>query len=733
MKKIISLLAIAFLILSQHSFVSAVEEICEYDYLTGDWNPIQIDNSWDNIVYIWIKDNTPVLSYNDNIILSANILYNATISWDWSTIAYSHLSKIITDWANKSSYIYPWKGWLNDILLSYDGKSSVYVFSEIIYETSSSWDEVSNYSYENFIVHNWDIGKTYDSISNVKLSHDGSWVIYKAEKDGEKFLVHNWKEIGKDHDITDYTISKDWDSYAYQAYKNRETFEEFMVFNWEKQEEYRDIKDYAISEDWESLIYLVLTNDAKNYLVVNSYEEELTNASFRVLSNYWNSIWSITFNNSVMFDWVEWKSYDDVHSITFSEDGKNIAYVAEENNRSFIVHNWVEWEKYDIDSYNIWIKSVWNNNNILYSINTPVSRGVFSPENAIYYYNGVDARLCNWKTLNFQDKEPETNIVKNTIEETIEKEISLDLDKSTSFKKVILSRRNLNRDTSTKKYASQIDRLVENMNDFWKIETILKKLYQVESKLKWKTDKKSIKLINIVDYLTGKMELRLIDKWNISTTTDETAAKELWNNFTLNQSLNNTQLIYEWNSIYTWSHTSEEVPFVWDEWCKAILNEFQNSNQTINNWKQEAWENLSSNEQNLCMKEFYSKNIGIEKITPVLFNVIEAWYEGSNKMLFNAKNQKLYQDLNLGFIIKALQTDYWVVIQSNSWYACDWKITLLNDWEPKLLFVNNCDVDERYKPDNYRKLQDFTLIDENTIKATYIWKDWKEERIIKID
>jgi len=229
------------------------------------------------------------------------------------------------------------------------------------------------------------------------------------------------------------------------------------------------------------------------------------------------------------------------------------------------------------------------------------------------------------------------------------------------------------------------------------------------------------------------MELRLIDKWNISTTTNDTTSKELWNNFTLNQSLSNTQLIYEWNSIYTWSHVSEEVPFVWDEWCETILNEFQKADTSVTDWKQKAWDNLDSNKQKLCMKEFYSKNIGIEKITSVLFNVIEAWYEGSNKMLFNAENQRLYQGLNLGFIIKTLQTNHWVVIQSSSEYACDWKITLLNDWEPKLLFVNNCDVDERYKPDNYRKLQDFTLIGKNTIKAIYIWKDWEEERIIKID
>jgi len=88
---------------------------------------------------------------------------------------------------------------------------------------------------------------------------------------------------------------------------------------------------------------------------------------------------------------------------------------------------------------------------------------------------------------------------------------SLYLDRTSSLKKVILARRGLNKDIKTLKYVSQIDRLVENMNDLWKIEIILKKLYQVESKLKWKTDDTSIRLINIVDYLVWKMELKLID------------------------------------------------------------------------------------------------------------------------------------------------------------------------------------------------------------------------------
>ena len=783
MKRIISLLAMVFLILSQHSFVKAVEEICEYDdlwtYITYDQyrntRAIHISEDGKNIIFLADNENWEV------IVRKWDVSKEYEKIWTYEVSREFEVSSDLENFKYKARRDWIWYDVYNDIE-TIAHENSVRISNDITSENLQYRAYILQEENKEFVSYKWEKGQEYDSIAGIHLSNNGD-ILYRAYNysedytDSTLFLIYNWKQIQAPTNINFISLSTDWTTITYgisdvsqnktyiihkwkeskkydwiwsiqvsdnweyiwfQAYQDEK---EFIVHNWKEWKEYDWIGHFKLSKDWENVTYSAL-KDSKLYIINNWKEYDYTDElSLEVLDRIGvfpidtknkdkekislelfgdkDKIYQLDYinigDNNIYYRASNIGEDSTTSLLYVSKNYKDFIYMATDNwgdyksTGKYIVYNWIEGKKYNWSFGDFRVSDNWQD--IVYLVGDTVVH-----------------QLLNWETCESSTK---TNLNIRDITPSIK--ISLQLDKSVSFKKVILSRRNLNRDISTKKYVSQIDRLVENMNDLWKIETILKKLYQIESKLEWKTDKKSIKLINIVNYLTGKMELRLIDKWNISTTTNDTTSKELWNNFTLNQSLSNTQLIYEWNSIYTWSHVSEEVPFVWDEWCETILNEFQKADTSVTDWKQKAWDNLDSNKQKLCMKEFYSKNIGIEKITSVLFNVIEAWYEGSNKMLFNAENQRLYQGLNLGFIIKTLQTNHWVVIQSSSEYACDWKITLLNDWEPKLLFVNNCDVDERYKPDNYRKLQDFTLIGKNTIKAIYIWKDWEEERIIKID
>ena len=649
MKRIISLLTIAFLVFSQASFVQA-NNTTELLWLScqpttkkftkrawsyslaqrkwSDWNIYTPFKFWDSEIYSWKN----YLQINDNLSEKYERLDVLLLDPKWKYIYF----KVITDLGKEKVFQY--------ISETNEFKSSKEY--EVIYDLIP-WNNFEDFAFkaqdnEWF----WKIVKTWfiESEQFWEITKENfplnfyTWPFTFLDKDWNYYLTYKWK------------ISTPMNDF----YKNRfmffdETGNNFAIYG-------KDSKD-------------------KKAIYINGVLDEYVD--FNESGEY---LHFLAGEKDYIYFWPSDKSFR-----------KNI-----EDNTS---------NKFFSEKYIKVFKDLW--------------------DNTWYFHYGWEHLICEFPEIIEEKQEV-------IIEPIQENKNSLKIDKASSFKKTILSRRALNKDVKTIKYVKQIDSIAEKMDDTWKLETILSKLYKIETKLEWKSDEKSIKLINIVDYLIGKMELRILELTNTQESI-KTEIKDLWNNFSLNQTIDETKINYKSNTIYTWSHTIKEVPFVWDEWCQAILNKFQNSDQAENNWKQKAWESLSTNEQKLCMKESYSKNINIENLSANFFNIVSSLYESSNKMLFNTEAQKLYQDVDLGFIEKIVETENWLIIQSASGYACDWKITLLNNLEEKLLFVNNCDVDEKYKPDNYRNLQDFTLVDNNTIKLIYIWKDWEAEKTIRID
>ena len=517
MKKIISLLTIAFLILSQHSFVKAVEEICEYDSVVY----ATMDELGENLAYIVEKDNNFFIVHNWEEGKKYNKIRNLQLSNKGNKISYL--------WKNQSEYsiVYNWREQtvvvedIYDFKVSEDGKNMSFIGLDdsweiyIIYnweeELISGYDMIFNLEVSNnwkdmfyivvdewkrFIVHNWEkVGKEYDSIATLfKVSEDSEDIFFIAIDKWKTFIVHNWEEIGKEYDsISDIVVSRNKNSIFYSAKK------EWELFRIHHSQEKKSI--YQLLKKWE-----------KNVLIQNGIEGQKYDMIYNLsISDDWKNVYyiardSITGLSFVVHNWIEGEKYDDIGHMKISPNGKDIYYVAKKrfNNtkewvKSIIVHNTEEIKEY---------KGTWIIDELMFSTNW--ANTLSKTWEDTYFYNNIDLRLCNWEQINFWNE----RIIKQEDIRTISNDITSEnknIDKSASFKKVILSRRNLKRDTSTIKYVSQIDRLVENMNDFWKIETILKKLYQVESKLKWKTDKTSIRLIDIVDYLVWKMELKLID------------------------------------------------------------------------------------------------------------------------------------------------------------------------------------------------------------------------------
>lgn len=213
----------------------------------------------------------------------------------------------------------------------------------------------------------------------------------------------------------------------------------------------------------------------------------------------------------------------------------------------------------------------------------------------------------------------------------------------------------------------------------------------------------------------------------------ETKVKDLWNWFLLNQTLENTAVSYSGTEIYSWENYSEEIPFVWGEWCKKLTDKLDEgyNNNVSEKWKQIIWEKFSDYDKQICLQEYYSKSITIEKIDEFFYNIVQGRYEWYVKMLFNSKTSQLHENLNLGFIEKIETWDTGVFILYDHARWCDgWIVFIDNNDEKRTLFENNCDVDINNIPRDYREVLDFEFIWNKQVKIFYKWHTWEKEEMI---
>ncbi|BCX15764.1 MAG: hypothetical protein KatS3mg097_656 [Candidatus Parcubacteria bacterium] len=173
-------------------------------------------------------------------------------------------------------------------------------------------------------------GKKYDLVYSLTFSPDSKHFAYIATKDGKQFIVVDGKE-GKKYDfISSLTFSPDSKHFAY--IKGQNCLNDNHYPGTAKCKKYYlvlDNQEIVISDNKEktdSIIYkLIFSPNGKHFAYVANKDNK----------------------NFVIFDGKEGKKYDLVSSLTFSPDSKHFAYVAVQNKKAFVVLNNKEQTKYD--------------------------------------------------------------------------------------------------------------------------------------------------------------------------------------------------------------------------------------------------------------------------------------------------------------------------------------------------------------------------------------------------
>lgn len=217
--------------------------------------------------------------------------------------------------------------------------------------------------------------------------------------------------------------------------------------------------------------------------------------------------------------------------------------------------------------------------------------------------------------------------------------------------------------------------------------------------------------------------------WSIEEKLD---TKDLWNNFYINQTENETNLIYSWNKIYSWSHISKENPFVWDEWCEKLTKINESSKVQWAELRKNSWNKLWLDWQKRCIKENLSKNISVWKSTTNnLFIISRALYETTEIKLFDSKTSQIYEWFdNLDTVKKVEYIDNRLLILYQWARGGESNLVLLDSsinwkWKTKKLFDWN-DI-------NQMVAKDFEILKDNKVKIIYDL-NWKtSEKIVSIN
>lgn len=176
-------------------------------------------------------------------------------------------------------------------------------------------------------------------------------------------------------------------------------------------------------------------------------------------------------------------------------------------------------------------------------------------------------------------------------------------------------------------------------------------------------------------------------------------------NFQIIQTDLKTSLVFNGKAVKEWSHVSSKNPFVWDEWCDRFTH-LLNSLPTENWWlsaekKQKAWESLSQNEQELCIKENLANAIKWTDIGENFYEIKRFFYEWSEGWLFDTENKilldwfwngkikKIYS--NLRFVWFVIEQPYWDTWDTITIYSRKLGKVIKNwniDWTEQISVIN---------------------------------------------
>lgn len=316
-------------------------------------------------------------------------------------------------------------------------------------------------------------------------------------------------------------------------------------------------------------------------------------------------------------------------------------------------------------------------------------------------------------------------IVNGTIDNNIKK------SKKLLIKQLITSKNALNKNLKMKKYIKKIDLLAEKLSD--------KKLKNFGERLAKLPDstRNNKKYKDLFDYLEAKVLLKVDlaesrkgtnNVWEEIKTTKKViktkVAKDFWDSIKLEQTDDNTYLTNKWKIVYTWKHESKTNPYIWDEACKPVWEQFEKNGNKDKQW---VWDSLTEDERKGCLKESFKKKISIEKISNIDFvSFYEKGYESQlTYLLDKTTNKVIYLGRTLEVRqIEKKQKGVFILHGSEPYGTAE---VIFNNWKENIsLFKNNPNVGRKTDP-GYIQIKKFLLIWDSKISIEYEGQYWKSE------
>jgi hypothetical protein len=200
--------------------------------------------------------------------------------------------------------------------------------------------------------------------------------------------------------------------------------------------------------------------------------------------------------------------------------------------------------------------------------------------------------------------------------------------------------------------------------------------------------------------------------------------KDLWNKFSLNQTLDNTILTYDWKDIYIWKHKFDNT-FLYEDFCTLLMNVWSK-------WK-DFFDKLSEKEKKECFKENIKNTVSVKKISNTLFNIYRSWYEWYiDNLLFNTTTQKIEGEWfeNI-FKIETWKNGIFIQLSWKWWY---WALIFIDNknYKRKTLFKNT-DDSFIWKKEDRQEIINFELMINKQVKIFY--RDYnyeKKEKVINL-
>ncbi len=313
MKYIISLVVLFALAIL---FFSNKEGDFAYDFQKCVWGyeyiyDLKYSNTWKRFWFIWKNTN-----------------WDRHVSVDWTvTDSFDTLSTF--DFTEDSEHFYAvwWTGSQEYLLLDYEVKwpydnidTSIFVNSYWVSPIAVNWDDymlvsltgnVDAIGDERTLIMNWDVVWTYESVSWIWFSFDGTSYSYKYKNDWVSLIVKDWKNIEWLDDAV---------SFKFANYSN----------------------DYAIVwiVDWD---YVILVNWDKIYSSSNRIYDMNYQSIDDVLTFYERNVWRKTYSNWILHSLEDSNNIDNLY---LSADGNKYISEIGEWDMSYILKNNIKSKKY---------------------------------------------------------------------------------------------------------------------------------------------------------------------------------------------------------------------------------------------------------------------------------------------------------------------------------------------------------------------------------------------------